>query len=187
MKKIIIILEENNRQCFDALAAQAIEAAKELYMEPVYFPLKERADIRTYERLRKMDADYLLSFDMAGFEMGTLTEDTAYNLLFAKQIHILLQNDQKYRTYLRQNLAMNLFLFVGDEYLFRQYKQEYSHILNLEAMPPLVHEEKLKKEQQEKNRKAIKWVMERVHQEIETAGSFKDRLFETSDLSALDS
>lgn len=187
MKKIAIIFEENNQQLFGALAEQAIEAARELDMEPVYFPLKGRADIGTYERLRKMDADYLLSFDMAGFEMGTLTEDSAYNLLYAKQIHILFQNHQKYRTYLRQDLAMNLFLFIGDEYLFKRYKQEYSHILNLEAMPSLVYGEKLTKEQQEKNRKAIKWVMERVYQEVETAGSFKDRLFETSDLSVLDS
>ncbi len=180
MKKIAIILEEHNQKPFSTLAEQAMKAAKELDMEPIYFPLRERADIHTFERLRKLDADYLLSFDMAGFEMDTLTEESAYNLLYAKQIHILFQNDQKYRIYLRQNLAMNLFLFIGDEYLFKQYKQEYSHILNLEVMPPLVSGEELTKGRQEKNQKAIKQVMERVYQEIETAGAFKDRLSETS-------
>ena len=186
MKKLVIVLEEKKQQLFGSLVEQVKTAAKALDMETLYFLQRDNENSHTYEQLRNMDADYLVSFDMAGFEMSTLTEDSAYTLLYARQIHILFQNDQKYRRYLQQDLAMNLFLFIGDECLFKQYKQEYPHILNLEAMPPLALGEKLTEEQQRKNGEALRWVIEKVYNEIETAGILKDRLFETSGLCALD-
>ncbi|MBD5545503.1 MAG: hypothetical protein HDR01_14985 [Lachnospiraceae bacterium] len=186
MKKLVIVLEEKNQHLYDSLAGQIKEAAKELDMETVYFLQQDNEKSQTHGKLSEIDADYLVSFDMAGFEISTLTEGSAYNLLYAKQIHILFQNDWKYQRFLQQDLAMNLFLFVGDEYLFKKYKQEYPHILNLEAMQPLYLGEKLTEEQQEKNGEAIRWVLKKVYNEIETAGILKDRLFETSPLCALD-
>ena len=186
MKKLTIVLDEKKQQLFGSLVEQVKKAAKAMDMETLCFCLQDNESGHIYEHLRKIDADYLMSFDMAGFEMSTLTEGSAYNLLYAKQIHILFQNDRKYRRYLQQDMAMNLFLFIGDERLFKQYKQDYPHILNMEAMPPLTLGEKLTEEQQRKNGEALRWVIEKVYNEIETAGIFKDRLSETSGLCALD-
>ncbi|MBD5464731.1 MAG: hypothetical protein HDR22_02755 [Lachnospiraceae bacterium] len=170
MKKIVIIWEEKKQNLFASLIKQVKKIAKELDMETIFFPLKGKGNHSTYESLKKLDADYLLSFDMAGFEMDTLQEVCAYNILYAKQIHILFQNEQKYREYLLQDMALNLFFFLSDEELLQKCKQEYPHILNLEAMPFLATGKKLTFEQQEKNRKALKMVIEKVYYEVETAG-----------------
>lgn len=171
MKKIVIVWEEREQKLYGSLIKQAKKIAKELDMEAVFFPLQDKGNHKTYERLKEMDADYLLVFDMAGFEMSTLQEVSSYNILYAKQIHILFGNDEKYRKHLKKNLALNLFFFLSDENLLQEYKQEYPHILNLEAMPPLFTGKKLTAWQQEKNQEALRGIMEQVYHQVETAGT----------------
>lgn len=171
MKKIVIVWEEKEQKLYGSLIKQAKKIAKELDMEAVFFPLQDKGKYKTYERLKEIDADYLLVFDMAGFEMSTLQEVSGYNILYAKQIHILFGNDEKYRKHLKKNLALNLFFFLSDENLLEAYKQEYPHILNLEAMPPLFTGKKLTVWQQEKNQEALRGIIEQVYHQVETAGT----------------
>lgn len=170
MKKLVIVWEESKQSSFGSLIKQVMKIGKELDMEAYLFPIKGKGTHKVYEQIKERDAHYLLTFDMAAFEMSSLQEVPVYNILYAKQIHILMENDQKYRQYLQQDLALNLFLFVTDERLLQQYKQEYPHILNMEAMPSLATGKKLTVKQQETNYAALKWVMEKVYQEVEAAG-----------------
>ena len=166
--KMGIVWEENNRVLFP-LIQEAECVGKEMGMQVELFPLKPKEG-KLYEKLKKLDAEYLLTFDMAGFENDTYLEVPMYNLLFAKQIHILLNNNSKYQKYLYKNLGLNLFLFMSNTRLLLLYREKYPHLLNLEEMPELETGINLSEELKARNREILKVIMERVRFEAETAG-----------------
>ena len=84
--KMGIVWEENNRVLFPVVQ-EAECVGKEMGMQVELLPLKPKEG-KLYEKLKKLDAEYLLTFDMAGFENDTYLEVPMYNLLYAKQIHI---------------------------------------------------------------------------------------------------
>lgn len=170
MKKIIIIWEADNFNIERSLVRAAQEAGESLGMEVVLFPKQRSGGPDFYEYLKKEDADYLLSFDMAGFEKSTLQESSAYNILYAKQIHVLLKNDSKYRKFLGREQALNLFFFAAGEREVRKYREEYPHLLNLEEMPELAVSSQITEEKQRHNKEALQQIIEKVKKEAETAG-----------------
>ncbi len=166
--KMGIVWEENNRVLFPVVQ-EAECVGKEMEMQVELLPLKPKEG-KLYEKLKKLDAEYLLTFDMAGFENDTYLEVPMYNLLYAKQIHILFNNNSKYQKYLYKNLGLNLFLFMSNARLLLRYREKYPHLLNLEEMPELETGINLSEEQEAKNKEILKAIIERIRFEAETAG-----------------
>lgn len=71
-----------------------------------------------YEEIRKADPELFINFDLAGFEQTTLTGGVVYNLLNAKQIHILLKDNLANEKYLQKQLSISMFFYcIGHRYL----------------------------------------------------------------------
>jgi len=187
MKKVLVIWDKDNTLVYNSLIVCLEQIAKDLDLEIDYYPLAEKRLSAQFEEIRKMNTDYLWVFDMAGFQQTTLQEDSIYTILPQKQIHFLLSNDKKYREYLAQALSLNMFLLESNETLFRRYKREYSHILNLDLMDSLVAEKHPSEEQMDANKLAMKKEIKRIHEEVENSKQLKaDLRLKTSPLGETD-
>lgn len=68
----------------------------------------------TNEEIRRSAIDFLISFNLYGFEKSTLTDGIAYNLLDCKQIHILLESKLANEQYLAKQLTIAMFFYCAD-------------------------------------------------------------------------
>ena len=55
--------------------------------------------------------DLLISYNLAGFELETLTDSVLYNLLDCRQFHFINKNNLSNEKYLDKLLSINLFFF----------------------------------------------------------------------------
>lgn len=171
MDKIIIIWNQYDGKEWDILARQAETAAQELEMQVITYPLSSRMTNEDYGKIKELDADYLMTFDMAGFEQDTLQEVPSYNMVFAKQIHILLGDNPKYSDYLCRSLSLNQFLFAQTEEQAEYISKEYPQLLNVEGMPQFAFKGQMSDGQNRANIDAIKWAIEKVRSEVKATGS----------------
>ena len=119
------------------------------------------------EELKKLDADYLISIAMAGFTWTTLTSQPAYNLLYAKQIHILLGDYNNYDEFLQQEYAMNLFFFADHPKWLRNWEEKYPGIPYLEQIPTLYIGKALSRQERQTDYKIMEQVIEKVINMVE--------------------
>lgn len=83
-------------------------------------------------QLRASDVKYIFSFNMAGFEAKALLEDPLYNIVTAKQLHMITDRPLL-EQYKNQDMALNLFFYVTGER--EELQHTYQHVLNLEGLP----------------------------------------------------
>lgn len=114
------------------------------------------------EELKKLDADYLISIAMAGFSWTTLASQVAYNLLYAKQIHILVGDYENYEEFLKKEYAMNLFFFTDHPKWFQNWEEKYPGIPYLEKIPTLYIGKNLSVAEKQADNKIMKQVINKV-------------------------
>ncbi|MCM1543000.1 MAG: hypothetical protein NC121_17310 [Blautia sp.] len=56
---------------------------------------------------------YICTLDMAGFQMDTVLGGPSYNIIHAKQIHIVI-NEESFMPYRHEEFALNLYMFMPD-------------------------------------------------------------------------
>lgn len=83
----------------------------------------------------RKNPDYLATIDMVGFERTTLLEGSVYNLLHAKQLHLLTGDCGQYEELLQREYAINLFFFSDREETVRDWEKRYPGLPHLERMP----------------------------------------------------
>lgn len=88
-------------------------------------------------QLEKEDVDYLITFAMAGFGGKTLIGHNSYNLIYAKQIHILIGDYSYYHDFLKGEHGINMFFFADNGKWVMRWKDEYRGVPHLEKIPPL--------------------------------------------------
>ena len=71
--------------------------------------VSDRNRIESY--IKKETPDLLISYNLAGFEMGTLTDSVLYNLLDCRQFHFIKKDNLPNEIYLDKLLSINLFIF----------------------------------------------------------------------------
>lgn len=75
--------------------------------------------------IKNQNHHILITFNLSGFELCTLTDNISYNLLNCKQIHILLDRNLKNEKYLSKPLSIAMFFYCLDEkyydYLINSY------------------------------------------------------------------
>jgi len=62
------------------------------------------------ERLKKKKIDLLVTYNLAGFELSTLTDGLAYNLLDCRQFHFIENDDCNNSEFLRKQKSVNMFI-----------------------------------------------------------------------------
>lgn len=77
------------------------------------------------EYIKKVQADIVVNFNLAGFELCTLTEGIAYNLLNSKQIHILLQDRLSNESFLSKQLSISMFFYCTDFQYYQHLSEKY--------------------------------------------------------------
>lgn len=63
-----------------------------------------------YGRLMETAPDLLVSYNLAGFELCTLTDSLSYNLLDFRQIHFVDRDDCPNKKYLEKERSINIFV-----------------------------------------------------------------------------
>lgn len=96
---------------------------------------EERASESYLSEVRKQNPEYLVTIDMVGFGWTTLLEGSVYNLLHAKQLHLLTGDCGQYDTFLRKEYAINLFFFSDSMETVKNREKEYPLLPHLEWMP----------------------------------------------------
>lgn len=112
-------------------------------------------------KLLETKCDYICTLDLPCFELTTLLGYTIYNILPAKQIHIVIDT-KKLLAYKKTDFALNLFVFVPDTE--KRYEEEYTHIPNLAEYPIF---ELGNAQGEETNRKTIWYILDTVRGECE--------------------
>lgn len=164
MSKVLIVSEKKAESQYQPI----VELIKEYFIDLAYeveeFCVTD--SMRQEEcriRLLQTKCDYICTLDLPCFELTTLLGDTIYNILSAKQIHIILDT-KKLLAYKKTEFALNLFVFVPDT--GKCYEEEYMHIPNLSLYPIL----QLGNIQGgETNRKTVWNILDSVRKECETA------------------
>lgn len=62
-------------------------------------------------KLQELKPDLLITYDLAGFELTTLTDGLSYNLLDCRQFHILSQGRDMLRQYRDKVFSLNMLFF----------------------------------------------------------------------------
>lgn len=71
--------------------------------------LSNRNTLEKY--VKKENPNLLISYNLAGFELSTLTDSVLYNLLDCRQFHLITKDNVPNEKYLEKLLSINLFIF----------------------------------------------------------------------------
>lgn len=67
--------------------------------------------------LKQSSPELIITFNLAGFDSGTLTDGLSYNLVDSKFVHFLLHENLPNEKYLSKQLSISMFFYcVGSEY-----------------------------------------------------------------------
>lgn len=66
-----------------------------------------------HKRFAEPELEYICTLDMAGFQMRTVLDFPEYNVMPAKQIHIVI-NEKTFMLYRDLEFALNLYIFLPD-------------------------------------------------------------------------
>ena len=133
--KVIIIYREQDADVKANIISALSGIWEERGYEPVSLPILEERPWENYRPLLKeQDISYLVTLDMAGFGWSTLLEGSVYNLLSAKQLHLLTEDQGQYGMLLQKEYAINLFFFTDNPETFLGWESRYPLLPHLEFM-----------------------------------------------------
>lgn len=133
--KIIIIHREKDTYSKENIIRILRRVWEDRGYETVPMPIREEKSWGTYlPRLREQDVSWLVTVDMAGFGWSTLLEGCAYNLLPAKQLHLLTEDRGQYDGFLQKEYAINLFFFTDNPDTIQDWESRYPLLPHLELI-----------------------------------------------------
>ena len=167
-KKAIIIFEDCHREILNDL----IRDAEKIFEEKQYIVnkiciLSKKPGHSYFEQLKKEKPDYIVSFAMAGFQWRTLASQVSYNLLYAKQIHILIGDYDVYETFLQKEYAINLFFFADNEKWTKEWEQRYVGIPYMRKVPTIFIGKNLSYEEKRSNQRNLHQIIDQVIRIVE--------------------
>ena len=162
-KRAIIIYEEGHREVLnDLLRDTQIIMEKKQYATTQLCISNKKPGHTYFEQLKKENPDYIISFAMAGFQWKTLASQISYNLLYAKQIHILIGNYDIYETYLQKEYAINLFFFADHERWTKKWDERYAGIPFMKKISTIYIGKKLSVDERQSNQKNLNQIIDQV-------------------------
>ena len=88
--------------------------------------IKERPYL--FGKLKEYSADFLITFNLAGFELCTLTDAVSYNLLDCKQLHWIEKKGCVNEKFLNKILSIVMFFATEDEDTKKYILENYESI-----------------------------------------------------------
>ncbi len=98
--------------------------------------LFERSDAREniLAALKELAPDLLITEDLEGFEMTTLTDSVAYNLVHCRQIHLITREGLPEMKYLEKQLSLVMHFYVTDAGLKEAVEKRNPDVPYLEVL-----------------------------------------------------
>lgn len=167
-KKTVLVYEKAHEEVLQDL----LSVTEQLWQAKGYDILRlpvssQRRNYEYVEELQRMDAEYLLSFAMAGFGWKTLTSQVSYNLLYAKQMHILIGDYGDYEKFLQKEYAINLFFFADNKKWTENWEERYPGIPFMERIPQLYIGKNLSALEKQEDNRIMQQIMDTVHSIVE--------------------
>lgn len=132
MKKNFLVCEYENKDQYEDLIRMIKDVMSEYEVETSEYFFEKRNVNDLARKLMNLKDDFLVTIDMAGFQVSTFLGTHAYNMVSAKQIHIVL-DDKKMEKYATNEMALNLYVFLDEKR--GKMVSTYSHIPNLNFYP----------------------------------------------------
>jgi len=128
MSKVLIIYEEEVEQSYKKLREQLASLWRERGLDTEEVCIVNGGNPKEYnDKILAQNVKYICTFDMSGFQLGTLLEQPAYNICVAKQMHIILR-EEYFGLYADGEFALNLFFYVPGSAAY--WKKKYPHVLH---------------------------------------------------------
>ena len=160
MRKAIIVYEEAIENSAKVISGML---KKRFILEGLC--IKDGGSKKEYsEKLLKCKAGYICTLDMAGFQLDTLLGEPTYDILTAKQMHIII-NEDILSLYGENDFALNLFLYIPDD--VEKWRKRYPHIPNMESYKRFEADENGNILNSEINEAILNLIVDRTIQEAE--------------------
>ncbi len=129
-------LHKNTKEVTEALESHG-HACTAIYRSP--------GDARNImKEIREFAPDLMITEDLEGFEMCTLTDAVSYNLIHCRQLHLLLSEELSNERYLAKQLSLLMTFVCPDPARVAALKDKYPdipEITTVENMPDDIPEE----------------------------------------------
>ena len=131
---IVIVAPKNGR--FD-VDKEKIRARYEAHGDKCFFIFRAAGDLRNIMAdIRSYEPDLLITEDLEGFEMCTLTDAVSYNLVHCRQYHFIFSDHPANEKYLGKQLSLLMTFFCKDETTRNQWLDDYPDIPELLVTVP---------------------------------------------------
>lgn len=134
MRKVMVVYEEWMPETYRILISIIEEYFEKSGYTVEVFHIKGVMKPEEYwDKYADLGWEYICTLDMAGFQISTVLGGPRYNIMPAKQIHIVIDEDA-FALYQDMNFALNLYLFMPET--MRKYCLEELFIPNLSYYQP---------------------------------------------------
>lgn len=125
MGKVLVIYEKRMPERYHILMDIVKEYFEQSGLSVEKFDMGDgTAQDSCQEKLADAALEYICTLDMAGFQTGTILGGPRYNIMRAKQIHIVI-NEKSFLPYQDTELALNLYLFMPDTVRRSLLREQY--------------------------------------------------------------
>lgn len=160
MREMLIVYEEAIENNYKVISGML---EKRFILEELC--IKDGGSRKEYsEKLLKCKADYICTLDMAGFQLDTLLGAPTYDILTAKQMHIII-NEDILPLYGENDFALNLYIYIPDD--VKKWGKRYPHIPNMEAYKRFEADENGNILNSEINKTILEFIVNRTIEEVE--------------------
>lgn len=128
MKTNFLVCPYENKNQYEHLVCMIKDVMTEYEVETTEFFFEEKEVNALARKLTNLKDEYIFTIDMAGFQVSTFLGTHAYNMVSAKQIHLIL-DERKMDKYGISEVALNLYIFLDKRKT--DCDSKYSHIPNL--------------------------------------------------------
>ena len=161
MDKVIVVYEEGMPETYHRLIDIIREYFEQAGLAVSLFCMEDGMEQGScQETFSDAEWKYICTLDMAGFQISTVLGGPRYNLMPAKQIHVVI-SEESFARYPDTEFALNLYLFLPDT--MRGSLSEKVYIPNLSYYEPFT----MKRDSASDKEKLLR-ILETVRKECET-------------------
>lgn len=114
MGKVLIVYEEGMPETYHILMDIIREYFEQTGLAVEIFYIEDGMEQDKYwGKFADPGWEYICTLDMAGFQINTILGEPRYNIMTAKQVHIVI-NEEIFALYQDMEFALNLYLFMPD-------------------------------------------------------------------------
>ena len=106
-----------------------------------------------YHEIEEYNADVIITFDLAGHVLRTVSDTLSLNNIYARMAHILFQNTDSYGADLRARQNLSMFTYVVNGTDLAAVREKLTEVWNVLELPPI--ERKAQNDEQHANNREM--------------------------------